>query len=94
MQITAGVELRMNNVALGLVVALQLAVLVILARRCQPALAAFYVTSIVCTWLLAFTLVSTHIPLAMHLVWLVPVVWFIVVICLTKHPRRKSDGIS
>ena len=84
----------MNNAALGLVVALQLAVFVILARRYQPVLAALYVTSIVCTWLLAFTLVSTHMPLAMHLVWLVPVVWFILVICLAKHPRGKSDGIS
>jgi len=83
----------MNNVALGLVVVLQFAVLVILARRCQLALAAFYVTSIICTWLLAFTLVSMHMPLAMHLAWLVPVVWIILVICLTKHPRRKSDGI-
>lgn len=78
----------MDNVALGLGPVLQLAVIVILVRSSQPALAAFYVTSIACTWLLAFTLVSAHMPLAMHLVWLVPFVWLIAALRLTKHSRR------
>ena len=69
----------------AIALSLQLIVFIVIAFKNSKKLTFAYMGSLPLLWFIVLELVSGHITVAAHLLWLVPAVWVIVVLYLTHH---------
>ena len=67
--------------------ALQLVALIVVAFKGSGKLALTYMVSLPFVWFIVLELISGHVAVATHLLWIVPVVWVSVVALLTHTSK-------
>jgi hypothetical protein len=76
------------EIALGL----QLIVFIVIAFKKSKKFTFAYMGPLYLLWFIVLELVSGHITVAIHLLWLVPAVWLILVLYLTHHSSGTPNS--